>query len=471
MTLASLVRTLRKRWLMVVALALVGVLAAAGATALMPKEYAATSTSFVSLTSKGQGGADLYQNSQFTLTRVGSYPEMVHSPDVLDAVIGELGLKLTPQQLRPKVTAVNPTGTILLKVQVTNISPELAMELANAIADRLGRKIEEVETPAAPAGAKSPVKVTNAIPARVPTDPASPRPALNLTFGLLLGLALGVAAAVLRERLDTTVKSAADIETRTGSSPLGVIRKDPTLRRRPLVTMSGTGSTVEDYRSIRSSLRFVNVDAPPKMIVVASAIAGEGKSVTASNLAITLAHADLNVCLVEADLRRPKVTTYLGIDGSVGLADVVAGEHALDDVLVSWGGGLITVLPAGHTPPDPSMLLGSKAMVELLARLRARFDMVIIDAPPLLPVSDAAVLGAQTDGVILVAGYGHVKRDQLDETINLLHSVGATLVGTIINRMPVKQRQADYGTEYTVIQRPERGESPAEPAVKTTTKT
>ncbi|WP_109505953.1 polysaccharide biosynthesis tyrosine autokinase [Nocardioides speluncae] len=468
MTLASLVRTLRKRWLMVVALAVAGVLAAAGATALMPKEYAATSTSFVSLTSRGQGGADLYQNSQFTLTRVGSYPEMVHSPEVLEPVIGDLGLKLTPQQLRPKVTAVNPTGTILLKVQVINTSPELATELANAIADRLGDLIEETETPAA-AGAKSPVKVTNVIPARVPTGPASPRPALNLTFGLLLGLALGVAAAVLRERLDTRVRSAADIETRTGSSPLGVIRKDPTLRRRPLVTMTQTGATVEDFRSIRSSLRFVNVDAPPRMIVVASAIAGEGKSVTACNLAITLAHADLNVCLVEADLRRPKVTTYLGIDGSIGLADVVAGDHALDEVLVPWGGGLVSVLPAGHTPPDPSMLLGSKAMGELLARLRARFDMVIIDAPPLLPVSDAAVLGAQTDGVILVAGYGHVKRDQLDDTINMVKSVGATLIGTIINRMPVKQRQADYGNEYTVIKRPERSEPPVEHAVKTKT--
>jgi capsular exopolysaccharide synthesis family protein len=467
-TLASLVRTLRKRWFMVVALAMAGVIAAVGATALMPKVYAATSTSFVSLTSRGQGGADLYQNSQFTLTRVGSYPEMVHSPDVLEPVIEDLGLEMTPQQLRPKVTAVNPTGTILLKVQVTSTSPELAAEIANAIADRLGRKIEEVETPTA-AGAKSPVKVTNAIPARIPTGPASPRPALNVAFGLLLGLALGVAAVVVRERLDTRVRSAADIETRTGSSPLGVIRKDPSLRRRPLVTMSQTGPTVEDYRSIRSSLRFVNVDSPPRMIVVASAIAGEGKSVTACNLAITLAHADLSVCLVEADLRRPKVTTYLGIDGSVGLADVVAGEHALDDVLVPWGGGLVDVLPAGHTPPDPSMLLGSKAMAELLSRLRARFDMVIIDAPPLLPVSDAAVLGAQTDGVILVAGYGHVKRDQLDDAINLLQSVNATLVGTILNRVPVKQRQADYGNDYTVIKRPEPSEPPppAKPTITT----
>ena len=154
---------------------------------------------------------------------------------------------------------------------------------------------------------------------------------------------------------------------------------------------------------MRATLQFVDVDQPPRVIVVTSALPGEGKTTTAVNLAIALAQSSMKVCLVEADMRRPMASTMLGIDGSIGLSNVVAGQLDLDDSLLSWHRGLLKVLPAGTMPPDPSKLLGSKNMAAVLSRLRADFDYVVIDAPPVLPVSDALVLARSTDGAVLVS--------------------------------------------------------------------
>ena len=156
----------------------------------------------------------------------------------------------------------------------------------------------------------------------------------------------------------------------------------------------------------------------------------------------------MRVCLVEADLRRPRAVSYLGLDGSVGLTEVVAGDHELDDVLMSWNRGQLTVLPAGMTPPDPGHLLGSNATDTLLQKLRADFDLVIIDAPPLLPVSDAAILAAASDGLIMVVRHGHVTGDQVRHSLDAVNAVGATLLGTILNATPTGQHRYGTGPSY-----------------------
>lgn len=470
MTLKTYLRILRKRWLTVINCAVLGVLIASIITILIPRVYAAHTTNFVSTAVDGTQPASLYQNSQFALGQVASYTQVVHSPSVLQPVINDLHLNMTTNELDKRITAANPTGTVIIDVKATSSTARQAQAIADSVSRHLDSAIEALETPRA--GGPSPVKVSIAVPAKVPSAPVSPRTPLNVALGLLIGLAIGIATAVLREQFDTTLKSPEDLQVLAGLTPLGVIDYEPQIKERPLVALERNSSGVEAFRSIRSNLQFANVDRPPRQVVITSAIADEGKTVTACNLAITMAQATLRVCLLEADLRRPKAAQYLGLTGGVGLTNVVAGQHVLDDVLVPWNRGQLTVLPAGTTPPDPSQLLGSDAMAELLADLRSRFDMVIIDAPPLLPVSDAAVLSRTSDGAILVARYGHVRREQVSRALVDLSTIGAQLIGTILTCAPAKERVKRYGPDYSYTTdkyvSPERREwwLPGDPALK-----
>lgn len=445
MTLRQYLQAIRRRWVIVLSTALGFLVLGVIITSQMSVVYATSAKNFVS-TTDGAQSSQLYPNSQYALNQVKSYTEIVHSPDVLQPVIDSLGLDMSVEELAQDVSASNPADTALIVVTARAGTPQRAQALANETSLHLGTVIEALETPRQ--GGGSSVKVTLAVPATAPQAPVSPRRTLNLALSLLLGLGLGAAAALIRDQLDTTVKSTADL-TNQRLGVLGVVRFDPILRNEPLITLKRHGPGIEDFRTIRTNLQFTDVDDPPRQIVVSSAVAHEGKSVIACNLAIAMAQADLNVCLVEGDLRRPRVARYLGIDGALGLSDVTAGLYSADEVLVPWHRGLLTVLPAGTTPPDPVRLLGSHAAKELFEELRDRFDVVLIDAPPLLPVSDAALLGGTSDGVILVARHHHVRREQLATAISTLRSVNATIIGAVLNRAPNKSQYTDY--EYDTI--------------------
>ena len=440
-------RAIRKHWLAIVIATLIGVLAAIAVTAATKPVYEADATGLVHLNSTTS-----QQSSTYAQNLVQSFPSYVHSPDVLRKTIADLHLHLTTRQLNGRISASNPAGTFNLVVQAQGDSARQAQNITNEVAKNLASKIESLET--AQGGATSNgtasstglVSVSFAVPAAEPTSASSPRPALYIALGLLAGLAVGICIAVVRDQLDTTIKTTEDLSRLSGASPLGTIRFDQEFRSRPLVATHSETAGIEDFRSIRTTLRFVDVDDPPRQIVISSSVAEEGKSVTACNLAITLAQADLRVCLVEGDLRRPRATSYLGLDGTLGLTDVVAGTHTLDDALVAWHHDEITVLPAGTRPPDPAQFLGSKAMSGLLAELRERFDLVIIDAPPLLPVSDAAVLGAMSDGVILVARSRRVRHDQFASALLVLRTVNARLLGTVLTHVPARQHVGSYGS-------------------------
>ncbi len=280
-------------------------------------------------------------------------------------------------------------------------------------------------------------------PAQDPTSPVSPRTRLNLVLGALLGLMVGVGIAILRSVMDTTIKTAADLEEASQATPLGIITFDPEAKTKPLVTLRGT-PRAEAFRSIRTNLRYVDVDNPPKAVVITSSVPGEGKSTTACNLAIALAQAGSKVLLMEADLRRPKITEYLGVEGSVGLTDVLIGQVPITKAITPWQRGLIDFLPSGAIPPNPSELLGSKQMADLLAQLEERYDVVILDAPPLLPVTDAAILATAADGALLVTRHGRTRREQVDEAADALRQVSVPILGVILNFAPSRKR-GGYG--------------------------
>jgi capsular exopolysaccharide synthesis family protein len=318
----------------------------------------------------------------------------------------------------------------------------MAAQIANAIAVQMATMIESIEAPKE--GGTSPIKVSLLRPATTPSSPSAPLTNLSVALGLVVGLVVGIVLAVVREQFDITVKSAQDAQAIAGVGVIGLVGNNPKSGKEPLIALQSRAARAEAFRTIRTNLQFTDVDHPPKRIVISSAIAGEGKSVTACNLAIALAQAGKRVCLVEADLRRPKVAEYLGIEGSVGLTNVLAGQLSLDDALIGWNDGLVTVLSAGTIPPDPSELLSSKHMESVLASLSERFDTLLIDAPPLLPVTDAAILARQADGALLIARHGHVKKDQLRDAAEALRMAKARLIGVVLTFVPVRGSGTNY---------------------------
>ena len=451
MTFAEYFVVLQRRWRVWAAGLLLGLLCAVGASATAQTLYTATSTSFVTVAeqadSAGQG--EIFQGSQFAVQRVKSYAPLAKSPDVLQPVMDDLDLKVTVRQLARTVSVTSAPETVLLDVSVDNPDPELAARIADAVAVQLGIVIEDLET--AYEGSLSNVRVSLARPADTPVHPSSPRILLNLALGAAAGLAVGLVGAVLRHHLDTRVKTPDGVRALTDMSPLGATLQERGAAKRPLVALDWRSASAERFRTVRTALKFATVDRDLRHFTVTSASADEGKTSVACNLAISWAQSGASVCLVEADLRRPGVSRFLGIDGSLGLSDVVVGESELDDVLVRWNHGMLTVLPAGSLPPDPAALLGSSAMSALVSSLRNRFDIVIYDSPPLLSVTDGVVLGHQMDGVVLVIRSFSTRPEQVTSSIERLRSSRVDLLGTVLTRERSRRhrREHDYQADLS----------------------
>ena len=436
MELKDYIRILRKRWIIIVALMLVGLVGAGAASILTTPLFKASTQVFVSTSQSGGSASDLNAGNSFTLQRVQSYAQTVRTSIVLQPVIKSLGLDLTVGELASKVEAIAPTNTVILEIAVTDADPAAAASIANAIGETLPRVVDEIEK--SDSGGVSPVKISTLQPAVTPISPDSPNTRLNLALGFLVGLALGVGIAVFLEILDTRIRSIRDIEQLTDLTVIGGIAFDPEAVKNPLVVQADPRSPrSESFRTLRTNVQFVMVDRR-KSFVITSSLPGEGKTTTSTNLAITLAQLGNKVLLIDADLRRPRVSEYLSIEGAVGLTDVLVGRAEFDDVVQPWGEGNLDVLPAGQVPPNPSELLGGNKMVQLIERFEADYDIVIFDCAPLLPVTDAAILARITGGAILVAAAGKTHRNQFLGGLKNLLNVDAPVLGVILTMLPTK---------------------------------
>jgi capsular exopolysaccharide synthesis family protein len=340
------------------------------------------------------------------------------------------------------VTVDSPLDTVLLNLSVTDSDPARAADIANAIAQEFPDFVADIERPEG--RTVSPVSLRVTRPATTPKSPVSPRVPLNIALGLLVGLGLGIGAAVLRDQLNTSIDGVSDVEKLTGAIPLGVVPYDPGAGKHPLVDADQQSARAEAFRTLRTNLQFADVDHPPRVIVVTSPLPSEGKSTSACNVALTLALGGARVVLVDGDLRKPAVGKYLGISNAAGLTSVLAGRHELRDVVVTYGRDTLSILPSGPTPPNPSELLGSQQMSDLLATLANHFDVVVVDAPPLLPVTDAAVLASAADGAVLVLKHGKTRREEAQRAIQALEAVNAKLLGTVLNFAPKRTRRGGY---------------------------
>ncbi len=445
MELHDILRVARKRWLTILITALVVLGLAGVVTMLQPKHYTSTTQFFVSVS--GQDTSQLQQGSTFTQERVKSYAQLMTTPRALRPVAQELDDGTTVGALEDKIVVTTPPETVMLEVEVTDSSPEEARRIAAAVGETFPEVVADVERPDG-SGAAAPIKVSLVEPATARAVPSSPVPARNLAIGLLLGLILGAGLAALRHLFDTTIRTDSDVSEITEEPLIGAVHYDPRAGREPLIVESDPSSPrSEAFRAVRTNLMFVDAANHPKTILLTSSIPGEGKSTTIANLALTLAQSGSRVCLVEADLRRPRLLEYLGLEGAAGLTDVLIERADLDDVLQPYGSDRLEVVGAGAIPPNPSELLASDSMSRVLTQLSARFDYVLVDTPPVLPVTDAVVLSTKVDGVIVLVGTTIVRKEQLSGTLESLNAVDNTLLGLVLNRVGHKS-SGGYGAGY-----------------------
>ncbi|MBN6190655.1 MULTISPECIES: polysaccharide biosynthesis tyrosine autokinase [unclassified Microbacterium] len=439
MELRDYVRILHRNWILILVLLLLGLAGGAGYAALQQPKYVASTQLYVSVRTEGAATGDLVQGTTFARQMVTSYVDVVGTALVLEPVIEELGLDDSVAELSGRITATTPLNTVLIDVSATDGDPERAAEIANAVAVSFQDAVQNTLEQPAVEDAVSPVRITVTEPAEVPTAPTSPNVRLLVILGGIIGLALGVAVAMLRTVLDNRIHTLHDIEALTERPVLGGIAYDPEATKRPLIVHADPRSPrAESFRSLRTNLQFLNLDAGPRIFVVSSAGPGEGKSTTTANLAIALAETGARVALVDGDLRLPRVADYMGIEGGAGLTDVLIGRMDVADALQKWGTSDLYLLPSGQVPPNPSELLGSAAMDQVLASLGEYFDYVLIDAPPLLLVTDAAVVGAKTRGVILAAASGKTRKQELSGAVRALETAGVALLGIVVTMLPTK---------------------------------
>ncbi|MGH9223242.1 MAG: polysaccharide biosynthesis tyrosine autokinase [Acidimicrobiales bacterium] len=288
--------------------------------------------------------------------------------------------------------------------------------------------------------------------AKIPAEPSSPKPVRDAVLGALVGLLVGCGIVMLREQLDDRIRSVADVEATLGVPLLAELPFDPESAEKPgqVATIARPqGLLSEAVRSLRTSIQYLGVDQPVKLLVVTSAVPGEGKSVVAANLAAAYAQAGHRTVLIGADLRRPRLSELFQVQpGTPGLVDAVArrwsdkdaapganpGDDKSLDRLLTRPMRNLAFIHAGPTPPNPAELLGTRRMHELLGQLGAAADVVILDTPPLLPVTDAAVLAAKADGVIIVLAMNESRRQAVTRAKAIIEGTHARLLGVVINK-------------------------------------
>lgn len=443
-TLGTIWAAIRRWWILIVALAILGAGGAYGAAMTVTPVYQSQASLFFAL-SQGSTVSDLNQGSTYTQNQMLSFANLAESSRVLQPVIDELGLDTTPSKLAQDVEVSIPQQTVVLEVQVSSTSAELAAELANAIAASLTDAVSDVASVGGPDDAPT-IAAQVIDEAVVPQFQALPNKSRDAALGGVVGLLVGLAAAILISFADTRLRTEANVAQVSGLPALGALSrlKDASglaVAREPL------GSTAEEFRRICSALSYASADQPQRLLLVTSSLPGEGKSFFAANLALTLATSGHRVLLIDADLRRPRVDDYFGYEGAVGLSGVLVGDITLEDAVLQRSETSLSVLTSGRVPPSPPELLSSEAMRDLLQRTSEQFEYVIVDSPPVLSVADANLLTPLVDGTIVVVDASRTRKAQLTAAMKSLSATGAHLVGSIANRVKVTRRRTDYYSE------------------------
>lgn len=446
----------RRWWWALAAATLLGAGVAYGVSLQLPATYEATTTLLVT---QRQGEGIVQLNDLQTSERLANtFSRLVTLRPVLERAIADGDLPYTPDDLDRALRVSNPSTTQLLEVSAQARDPELAARIANTVAAAfiITNQAELISRP----GLVSIVE--EALP---PQRAISPRPLLNAVLGAMLALTLVGGAVLLVEYLDDTVKSAEQAQELTGLPTLGRIERFEKMRspREQLRSATHPRSQIaEAYRVARTNLTYaVDLGRDRKIILVTSPGPSEGKTTTTSNLAVVFGLAGHRVCVMDTDLRRPTLHRVFGLENGEGLTNLLlAREPEMDRAIQRSIYTNVSVITAGPLPPNPSELLGSARMQDVLERLRARFDIVLMDSPPTLVVTDASVLATLVDGIVVVANAGKTRRGALRATIEELAQSARPIAGVILNRVGGRESgYYYYRSRYDRVYGIEEGES------------
>ncbi|GAA2874043.1 hypothetical protein GCM10010472_34180 [Pseudonocardia halophobica] len=434
MTIKDYLRILRARWA-IVAFAVAVCMAAALATyAVRPTEYTARMSMYVSATGAEDAASAAY-GAQLSLQRVKSYVILLGSRRIAEQVVARLDLPDSPDDLSKQITASTPVDSQVIDLEVVDRSPNRAAIIANTVYDEFVQVSAEL-TRNSQLG-QSTVALRMVEPAPPPRSPSSTGLGLTLALGLLAGLIIGVAAAFVRNTLDTSIRTRESLAAATGARVLGTVTYDVRRRRAPTTDDAAQPSGLprsssEDLRKLRTNLRFGTQRQAPKVVVVASALTGEGKTTLVVDLAATLAAGGLRVLLIDGDLRRPMLAERLGLATSAGLAEVLSGKVRVGDAVQRPWEETVHFLSAGAAVANPSDVLTAEPLEKVFAELRGKYDAVLVDSPALDPYTDAAVLAAAGDGAVLVCRSGVGTHTALAAAAEGLRAVSAPILGAVL---------------------------------------
>lgn len=426
---------------------------------LRPPVYTSTIQFYVS-SQVNSGAQTAYQGAQLSQQRVASYVELITSLATCNDVATTLNSERSPTSICSDLSASGVPDSVLIDVNVDAESPGAATQIANAVGAVFPNVVRLVERTS---NGTSPVEVRAVDQAEAPSSPSSAGLATLLALGALLGAGLAVLATLAREATDQAVRSGADIAAALGTPLLGEVISDTALDGGVRGPMVPTDIRAEGLRQIRTNLVFVDVDHAPRVLCVTSARSEEGKTTLALDLASALDWAGDAVVVLDADLRRPSVADRLELDGSIGLSQVLAGNISISKAVQRPSGCSYSVVTSGPIPPNPSELLSSDRMKDLIRELRARYDHVIIDTPPVGQVIDAAGLAPLTDGAVVCARYGVSKRNAVEVAYERLAATGSNLIGLVLTMVSQEQTKP-YGEYrgYKAYGQPVKQKTPSE---------
>jgi capsular exopolysaccharide synthesis family protein len=454
MELRQYLEFLKRRLPLLLILPLLAGLAAYFGTQQVTPTYRATTSVLVNQT---QAPGVLQYNDILTSERLTStYAQMVELRPIISQVNEQLGLQLTDQQLKDKIEVAPVRNTQLLRITAEDHDPVTATLIANAtarifIADNGGKT------------GLRPGTISVAELADVPRTPASPNLRLNIAMAVICGLLLAGLAALLFEYLDDTVKGAREIEE-AGLATLGTVRRtssrstDATLKEVPSEALIW-----EEYRQVRTNVHFSLLGSEGKSILVTSPNAREGKTTTAMGLAAVLAQAGHKVILIDTDLRRPALNRLVNSHNSFGLTGLLLSETAnVTAAMVKTPHPNLRLIPSGPVPPNPSELLMSEQFWRIIVAARSMADYLILDSPPVLPVTDAMIIAERVDATILVVESGKTRSGALQRARLALGQAQARVIGVVVNKAKSRRSAAYYGYRYNKAERAEQAEQQAE---------
>lgn len=436
MDIREYVRIWRTRWVSIVVTIVVALGGAALVSAFTTPEYQGSSQLFVTTTG-GASVAEAYQGNLFSKERVTSYAALAAGKQVAQRTIDSLGIDMSATDLIAKITATPQPESVLLDIAVLDPDPTLARDLANTVAAQTSQLVSELETSArggSPAASATLVELAD-----TPTSPVTPQWPRNLVLGAVAGLLLGLIIAVLRDRFDTSVKTTDSLAELVSAPTVGVIPIEKFEKgTHPVLFGTDRPAASEAFRELRTNLSFVGATKEARVLVFTSPRAASGTTTAVASLGVALGEVGHTVILVDADLRAPDLASHFGVSSDIGLSTVLAGQTPLVDAVQGTSHLGVSILASGALPPNPSELLSTEILVDLVKELRSTYDFVLIDTSPVLPVTDAALLAKSADGALLLSRYGKTKRVDVSKAADKLHLVGANVLGSVLTAARVK---------------------------------